>query len=145
MPVKVIGAAAMTTGVGVAVGGAAGRTVRAGDRRQLAVSVALVALLRYKSGVEERALRTRFAGYDHYARLAPAVRALAQQAIGRGRPDRPRPWLRTELGSCVHLGRRLPPGGDDQKCSRPAQIEHRVGHLAPAALDWKRAKAGKRR
>lgn len=111
LPVKVIGAAAMTTGVGVAVGGAvglgagltasplpneaaqlrttglyrwvrhpiysglllasAGRTISSGDRRQLALSAALLALLRYKSDFEELALRARFPGYGHYAQITP--------------------------------------------------------------------------
>ncbi len=49
----------------------AGRTLAAGDRRQLGLTVALTALLNYKAGFEEHALRQRFPGYRAYAATTP--------------------------------------------------------------------------
>lgn len=50
----------------------AGRTLASGDRRQLALSAALVAVLCDKSGDEERALQARFQpGYGHCQQITP--------------------------------------------------------------------------
>ena len=48
-----------------------GWSIKSGGRRQLLLSAALLALLRYKSAFEEHALRNRFTGYDHYTRSTP--------------------------------------------------------------------------
>ncbi len=49
----------------------AGRTLTAGDRRQIGLTVTLAALLNYKARFEERALRQRFPGYRGYAATTP--------------------------------------------------------------------------
>lgn len=49
----------------------AGRTLSCRGWRQVALSAALFAVLRYKSGFEETALRSRFPGYDRYAQITP--------------------------------------------------------------------------
>lgn len=49
----------------------AGRTLTAGDRRQLGLTMGLLGLLNYKAGFEEHALRQRFVRYDRYAETTP--------------------------------------------------------------------------
>lgn len=67
----------------------AGRTLTAGDRRQLGLSLGLLSLLTYKASFEERALRQRFSDYDRYAattgRFVPFLRPRREPA-----PDRMR-------------------------------------------------------
>lgn len=63
----------------------AGRTLTAGDRRQLGLTMGLLGLLNYKAGFEERALRQRFGGYDRYAKSTPRFLPLH-------RPRSAHPW-----------------------------------------------------
>jgi len=64
------------------------RTVASGDRRQAALSAALVSLLYGKSTFEERALAQRFPDYPQYAartpRFVPRVSAARCDGHGRG-------------------------------------------------------------
>ena len=64
-----------------------GWTLRSGDPWQLLLTAALFALLRYKSGYEESALRNRFPGYGDYVlstwRFVPSFRPIRRNSSER--------------------------------------------------------------
>lgn len=65
----------------------AGRTLTAGDRRQLGLTVSLMALLNYKAAFEERALRQRFPGYGRYAATTPRFLPVPRRRRPRSERD----------------------------------------------------------